>query len=220
MSPLASPPNNTFVAICDTNAMNGEAIPIVSTITTSIRRITGWAKAKRNPSASAEKIGRASPGRCGTLTSATATMTAMKLIELHHSAAPMPPIEITTAASEGPMIRPRFHCAFDNPTAATRSSRGTRSGRTDWNDGNVNAPTHPATKLNAAMPTGVAVPPPTHTARTAAMMAASALPTISIRRLLHRSAIADPIGPRMPFGRKPAAPTSADNDALCVVCAT
>jgi len=46
------------------------------------------------------------------------------------------------------------------------------------------------------------------------------LPTINIRRLLHRSAIADPIGPRMPFGKKPAAPTRADSDALWVVWAT
>ena len=69
------------------------------------------------------------------------------------------------------MILPRFHCAFDRPTPATRCSRSTRSGSVDWNDGNVNAPMHPATKLSAAMPSGVAVPPPTHTARIAATTA-------------------------------------------------
>ena len=131
---LASP-WNTLVAICETNAMNGEAIPMVSTITTNIRRITGWAMAKRRPSASAPNTGRRSPWRCGTFTSATATITAKKLTALHHSAAPMPPIEIATAANDGPMILPRFHWAFDRPTPATRCSRCTRSGNVDWNDG-------------------------------------------------------------------------------------
>ena len=130
-------------------------------------------------------------------------ITATKLIELHHSAVPMPPMEIATAASDGPMILPRFHCAFDSPTAATRCSRGTRSGSVDWNDGNVKAPMQPATKLSAAMPSGVAVPPPTHTARIAATIADSALPMARIRRRLHRSAIAEPIGPRIPFGQEP-----------------
>ena len=36
----------------------------------------------------------------------TATITAMKLMELHHNAVPMPPMEIATAASDGPMILP------------------------------------------------------------------------------------------------------------------
>ncbi len=75
----------------------------------------------------------------------------------------------------------------------------------------------PATKLSPAMPSGVAVPPPTHTARMAATIADKALPTTRMRRLLHRSAIAEPIGPSTPLGRKPAAPTSADHDAFPVV---
>ena len=95
-------PCSTLVAICETNAMNGEAMPIVSTITTNIRRITGWAIAKRRPSARAPKIGRRSPSRCGTLTSDTATITAKKLIALHHSAVPIPPMEIAIAANDGP----------------------------------------------------------------------------------------------------------------------
>ena len=70
------------------------------------------------------------------------------------------------------------------------------------------------------MPSGVADPPPTHAARIAATTADKALPATSILRLLHRSAIADPIGPSTPFGRNPAAPTSADNDAFPVVWAT
>ena len=43
------------------------------------------------------------------------TITARKLIALHHSAAPIPPTEIATAAKDGPMILPKFHWAFDNP---------------------------------------------------------------------------------------------------------
>ena len=78
----------------------------------------------------------------------------------------------------------------------------------------------PATKLSPAMPSGVDVPPPTQTARIAATIADSALPIARIRRLLHRSAIAEPIGPSIPFGRKPAAPTSADHDGFPVVWAT
>ena len=70
------------------------------------------------------------------------------------------------------------------------------------------------------MPSGVAVPPPTHTARIAATTADRALPTTSMRRLLHRSAIAEPIGPSTPLGKNPAAPTIADHDALPVVWAT
>ena len=34
-------PCNTLVATCETNAMNGEAIPIVITMTTNIRRMIG-----------------------------------------------------------------------------------------------------------------------------------------------------------------------------------
>ena len=210
-------PSNTLVAICDTNAMNGDAMPMVRTITTNMRRITRWAIANRKPSASAPKIGRRSLSRRGTFTNATAMMTAKKLSALHHSAVPMPPTEIATAARDGPMILPRFHWAFDRPTPATRCSRGTRSGNVDWNEGNVNAPMQPATKLSAAMPSGVAVPPPTQTARTAATTADRALPIIRIRRLLHRSAIAEPIGPSTPLGRNPAAPTSADHEAFPVV---
>ncbi len=200
--------------------MNGEAMPIVSSITANMRRIAGWARAKRSPSANAPKIGRRSAVRLGTFTNRTAMITAMKLIELHHNAVPIPPMEMAMAASDGPRILPRFHCAFDSPTPATRCSRGTRSGNVDWNDGNVNAPMQPATKLSAAMPSGVAVPPPTHTARIAATIADSALPIERILRLLHRSAIAEPIGPSTPFGRNPAAPTSADHDGLPVVWAT
>ena len=54
----------------------------------------------------------------------------------------------------------------------------------------------------------------------AATTADSALPTINSRRLLHRSAIAEPIGPSTPLGKNPAAPTMADHDAFPVVCAT
>jgi hypothetical protein len=49
----------------------------------------------------------------------------------------------------------------------------------------------PATKLSPAMPSGVAVPPPTHTARIAATTADNAFPTTNNLRRLHRSAIAD-----------------------------
>ena len=79
---------------------------------------------------------------------------------------------------------------------------------------------HPATKLSAAMPSGVAVPPPTHTARIAATTADRALPVTSMRRLLHLSAMAEPIGPSTPLGKKPAAPTRADHEAFPVVWAT
>ena len=57
---------------------------MVNTITASIRRISGWAMAKRMPSASALNTCRRSPGRCGTFTRATATITAKKLAALHH----------------------------------------------------------------------------------------------------------------------------------------
>jgi hypothetical protein len=83
-------------------------------------------------------------------------MVARKLTALHHKAVVIPPTAIATAANDGPMILPRFHCALDNPTAATRCSRGTSRGSVFWKDGKPNAFTQPARKVSIAMPAGVA----------------------------------------------------------------
>ena len=72
------------------------------------------------------------------------------------------------------MIRPRFHCAFESPTAATRCSRGTRRGSAFWNAGKPNAPTEPVHSDSTAMIAGVARPVPTTIARIAASSADSA----------------------------------------------
>ena len=216
----ASPPPNTLVAICGTSAMNGAPTNTTAIITITMRRIAGVVRAKRTPSARAANTRRGSPGRCGSRTISTAPITARKLNALHHSASSMPPTAIARAASDGPTMRPRFHWAFDNPTAATSCSRGTRSGNDTWNDGNPNITTAPATKASTARPAGVASPVPTHQARNAAITAAIAFVMTSTRRRRSRSAIAEPTGPTIAPGRKPAAATTADHDAFPVVSAT
>ena len=215
-----SVPPNTLVAICDTKAMNGDPMATTAIITASIRRIAGVVRANRTPSPSAANTGRRSPLPCGRRTSDTARIAARKLTALTQSATSMPPIAMAIAAIAGPMMRPRFHCAFDNPTAATRCSRGTRSGNDTWNDGKPNMITAPPTNPRTARPSGVACPPPTHTARNAASNPAIVFVTISTRRRRRRSAIADPMGPTIAPGMKPAALTIADHDALPVVSAT
>ncbi len=118
------------------------------------------------------------------------------------------------------MTRPMFHCAFDNPTAATSWSRGTRFGNVVWNDGNVNIDTLPARKATAANPPGRALPLPTHTAIAEAITDEAMLPTTNTFRRRSRSAIAEPIGPTNAAGMKPAAVTNAAEVALPVVWAT
>src|SRR6478735_5846719 len=116
-------------------------------------------------------------------------------------------------ANDGPMIRPRFHWAFDRPTAATRCSRGTNRGSAFWNAGKPNAPTVPVASASRAMLAGVARPLATRTASAAAITADRALVVIITLPRCRRSDIADPIGPTIADGRKPAAPTIAAHDA-------
>ncbi len=147
-------------------------------------------------------------------------MTARKLTALHHSVVAIPPTAIATPASVGPMMRPRFHCALDNPTAATRCSRGTRRGSVFWKAGKPNAPMEPVHSVRTAMIAGVAWPVPTTIASVPASTADSAFVTTNTRPRCSRSDIADPIGPRTADGRNPAAPTTAAHDAWPVVSAT
>ena len=77
-------------------------------------------------------------------------------------------------------MRPRFHWVLLNPIAATRSSRGTRSGSVAWNDGKPIAFAHPAASdINASTP-GVASPVATTTAMLAAITAEAELVQICV----------------------------------------
>ncbi len=65
----------------------------------------------------------------GSRTTATAMMTARKDTAFTANAALNEKAAMTSAASAGPMIRPKFHVAEPMATAPNRSSSGTRSGR-------------------------------------------------------------------------------------------
>ena len=190
------------------------------TISGTIRRMSAFVLAKRKPSISALHTAWRRPVDGSRRTASTQAITARKLTALHHSAALIPPSAMAIPASDGPMMRPRFHWALESPTAATRCSRGTRRGSAFWNAGNPNAPTEPVHSASTAMIAGVARPVLTTIASVAASTADRAFVVTRIRPRCRRSDIADPIGPSTADGRKPAAPTTAAHDALPVVSAT
>ncbi len=68
----------------------------------------------------------------GILTKTRAIMTAPNDAALRANANVYEPMARTTPARAGPTTRPRLYWVDDNDMAASRSSRGTRSGRMAW----------------------------------------------------------------------------------------
>ena len=157
--------------------------------------------ASRIESPAVEPLGA---GRCTTRSTA---ITARKLTVLIANAVATPATATVTAASAGATTRARFHCAVDNPMAATSWSAGTRSGSIDWNAGKPMALAQPVRNEMRAMIAGA----PWWVATTVVMIAASTSETpvdpISSRRRLTRSASTPPTGPSSATGRNPRAAT-------------
>ena len=125
---------------------------MVSTITTSIRRMMGWAIGE------AKAVGQRAEDRA-------AVAVAMRHLHERHGddhgeeAERVAPQRRADAADGD---RDRRKRRADDPAEVPLRIRqadagdevlaSTRSGRIDWNEGNVNAPMQPATKLSIAMP--------------------------------------------------------------------
>ena len=134
----------TVSAIAGTSAMNGAAKSEFSPRYDITARMPGSRREYRAPSGSRAEID--SPSRRvggGSRSGAIAAITARKLSVLIANAHSKPPMSITIPASAGPMTRPRFHCAAPSATAPASSSRGTRSGMSDWYAGKPTAPAQP-----------------------------------------------------------------------------
>src|SRR2546421_9369239 len=119
------------------------------------------------------------------------------------------PRATTPAASAGPTTRPTFHWAELSETAPSRSSAGTRSGRSEGTNGMLVAVTQPATSTTPVTRAGDVWPVAVSTASSAAREASTRFEPIRKRRRSRRSAKAPPTGERTPVGRKVAAATQA-----------
>ena len=144
---------STLSAITGTSAMNGAARNVLRHMASAVTRRPGSRRTYRNPSAIERKNFSAravAEGAGSTSVNITAT-TARKLTAFAPSAhakprvepCAVPPIAITMPAIAGPITRPRLYCADESAIAPGRSSRGTRSGSIDWNEGNPSAAATP-----------------------------------------------------------------------------
>src|SRR6478609_4138953 len=115
---------------------------------------------------------------------------------------------MTRPASAGPTTRPRFHCALERAIAPTRSSRGTRSGSTDWYAGNPIALAHPLANTIRVTTAALGDPPAVSTVRSAANAIWMVVVVRSSALRGKRSARAPPTGPSSPPGTNAAAATS------------
>ena len=109
--------------------MNGATSTEMRQVSTRAVRMPASSRATRNPVViSAQRSSRpACSGLGGRWTSISETRTATKLAALQKNAVASPPAAMASAASEGPMIRPRLYCAELRLMAERRSSSGTSS---------------------------------------------------------------------------------------------
>ncbi len=105
------------------------------------------------------------------------------------------------------MTRPRFHCAAPSATALASSSRGTRSGMSDWYAGKPTAPAQPDASTISVTPHGGVASNAARIVRTAASAVCTLTDPRRRRRRGTRSASAPPSGPSSALGTNPAAAT-------------
>ena len=84
-------------------------------------------------------------GRSAQRTKEKMTTTKMKDAAFNAKQSPGDPTASANAASIGPMIRPRLNCADESDTAASTSSRSTRSGSNDCHAAQEAALQNPST---------------------------------------------------------------------------
>ena len=113
--------------------MKGATSTEMRQVSTSAVRMPASSRATRKPVTISAQRWSCSPcsGHGGSRTSTSDTRTATKLAALQKNAVASPPAAIASAASDGPMMRPRLYCAELRLSAERRSSAGTSSASSD-----------------------------------------------------------------------------------------